>query len=251
MANYQTTGDDFIEGDNTDEYLHGGPNSGLGNDLIIGNGGNDTIYGGLQNDTMFGGAGNDEFIINGVDGWDTFNGGGDYDKIIIEDVSEYANYSLLNIDGIAGVEEIVNTHYKDAVIGVRSDQDFRGIILTNIDKIQGSKTGGETIRGSYGNDNIDGRGGNDVLQGDLGDDTLTGGDGNDFFVFAEGHGTNVVTDFTDGEDFIRFASTSASDYADVGATQVGSDVVLTVDSTVITLLNVNLTDLSNADFDFV
>ncbi|MDE4138866.1 MULTISPECIES: calcium-binding protein [Rhodobacterales] len=251
MANYPTTGDDFIEGDDTDEYLHGGPNSGLGNDLIIGNGGNDRIYGGLQNDTMFGGSGNDEFIINGVDGWDTFNGGSGYDKITIENVSEYANYSLLNIDGIAGVEEIVNTHYKDAVIGVRSDQDFRGITLTNIDKIQGSKTGGETIRGSYGNDNIDGRGGNDVLQGDLGDDTLTGGDGNDFFVFAEGHGTNVVTDFTDGEDFIRFASTSASDYADVGATQVGSDVVLTVDSTVITLLNVNLTDLSNADFDFV
>ncbi|MEX5597059.1 calcium-binding protein [Pseudophaeobacter sp. C1-32P7] len=251
MANYPTTGDDFIEGDNTDEYLHGGPNSGLGNDLIIGNGGNDTIYGGLQNDTMFGGAGNDEFIINGVDGWDTFNGGGDYDKIIIEDVSEYANYSLLNIDGIAGVEEIVNTHYKDAVIGVRSDQDFRGITLTNIDKIQGSKTGGETIRGSYGNDNIDGRGGNDVLQGDLGDDTLTGGDGNDFFVFAEGHGTNVVTDFTDGEDFIRLFGTTATDINDLSITQTMEGVEFTVDGTNILLAGADLATLSNADFEFV
>ena len=47
-----TTGDDFIVGSGSADYISGGPNSGLGEDFLMGGGGNDTIYGGLEDDYL-------------------------------------------------------------------------------------------------------------------------------------------------------------------------------------------------------
>ncbi|MGL5195611.1 MAG: hypothetical protein ACRC8Y_18670, partial [Chroococcales cyanobacterium] len=41
--------------------------------------------------------------------------------------------------------------------------------------------------------------------GDLGDDTLVGGPGSDRFVIRPNAGTDLIVDFTDGEDLIGLA----------------------------------------------
>ncbi|WP_263615891.1 calcium-binding protein [Phaeobacter italicus] len=150
---------------------------------------------------------------------------------------------------MTGIEKIVNTHYKDAVVEVRSDTDFRDVQLINIDKIIGSG-GGETIWGSADSDVIDAKEGDDVLDGGTGDDVLTGGAGADTFYFAFNDGENTVTDFTDGVDLLQL-ETSATDIADLSITQVDTDAHIITDSTTIILSNFTATNLTNADFDFI
>jgi Ca2+-binding RTX toxin-like protein len=63
----------------------------------------------------------------------------------------------------------------------------------------------DRLFGTEGSDNINARSGNDYLNGGAGNDTLTGGGGADQFVFKNGGGHDVVTDFTKGEDiFFNF-----------------------------------------------
>ena len=58
--------------------------------------------------------------------------------------------------------------------------------------------GNDTLSGGDGNDNLNGHGGNDTLSGGNGNDTLSGGqywrysDGFDVYVFAPGHGHDVI-----------------------------------------------------------
>jgi Ca2+-binding RTX toxin-like protein len=246
-----TTGDDFIVGSGSADYISGGPNSGLGEDFLMGGGGNDTIYGGLEDDYLSGGDGDDTFIIHGVDGWDTFSGGSGTDTISIENVSSYAYYSLLKIDSMSSIERIENNDIKDAVIEINGSMNFSSTTLVDIDEIRGSKTGADTIWGSQGDDHINGRGGDDVLEGEGGDDTLEGGTGADTFVFQDNDGEDTILDFADGTDLIRLENTSASDISDLTITNVAGDAKIEIDSTTIILESFDIADLTNADFDFV
>jgi Ca2+-binding RTX toxin-like protein len=54
-------------------------------------------------------------------------------------------------------------------------------------------------------DTLFGGKGNDKLVAGKGADTMTGGDGADIFVFGAGDGHDVISDFTQGEDVIRWA----------------------------------------------
>ena len=69
--------------------------------------------------------------------------------------------------------------------------------------------GADYLNGAFGNDTLVGGAGNDILQGWTGDDVLTGGAGADKFQFAfnnpKGMGTDLITDFNDGEDKIFIA----------------------------------------------
>ena len=100
-----------------------------------------------------------------------------------------------------------------------------------------------------------GGGGNDTLRGDAGDDVMTGGDGSDLFLFHNDFGQDIVSDFDLAEDVLSFASvdalTSFSDVVNNHATQVGSDVVISVSgSHEISLEDVTLGDLAAHHFDF-
>lgn len=59
--------------------------------------------------------------------------------------------------------------------------------------------------GGSGEDTIFGRGGNDTIIGGRSDDELTGDAGEDVFAFGTHLGTDVITDFTDGDDLLYLA----------------------------------------------
>ncbi|NES21769.1 MAG: calcium-binding protein, partial [Symploca sp. SIO3E6] len=65
--------------------------------------------------------------------------------------------------------------------------------------------GNDFLFGGPGNDTITGGLGDDLLRGGPGSDALTGDGGSDTFVLAPGEGTDTITDFSVGEDFIGLA----------------------------------------------
>lgn len=122
-------------------------------------------------------------------------------------------------------------------------------------------TGGgaaDIIDGGVGNDTIIGNGGLDVLNGGQGNDTLTGGVGasnQDTFLFKTTTiGQDVVTDWQDGIDYIRFQSAALTSFAQVqaNATQVGANVVIDMpnNSDTITVNNWTLAQMNSGDFLF-
>ncbi|WP_339384164.1 hypothetical protein [Microcoleus sp. LEGE 07076] len=56
--------------------------------------------------------------------------------------------------------------------------------------------------GGDGDDTVAGGIGDDWLIGDLGNDTLRGGSGRDYFLLSAGQGSDLIVDFTKGEDVL-------------------------------------------------
>jgi Ca2+-binding RTX toxin-like protein len=112
-----------------------------------------------------------------------------------------------------------------------------------------------------GNDSdnvLNGRQGDDRLTGRDGNDRLTGGKGDDDFIFSKGNGKDVVTDFVAKSEpeiehdklvFRGYDLTSAerSDFLDDHARDEGGNVVITMGHQQIKLLDLHVSDLSNAD----
>ena len=101
--------------------------------------------------------------------------------------------------------------------------------VDNLDDIEGTaevdylfgNAEANTLNGAAGNDFLDGGVGDDILVGGLGRDTLTGGVGADKFRIAENeNSTDIITDFTDGEDQLDLSeiteipSIDATNFAD-------------------------------------
>lgn len=94
----------------------------------------------------------------------------------------------------------------DMLLGTDADEVLSG--LDGDDTLVGNG-GANTLVGNSGNDVLYGGGNSDIfdpggetLTGLDGDDFLTGGDGNDRFILAP-LGTDTITDFTQGEDFLE------------------------------------------------
>lgn len=69
--------------------------------------------------------------------------------------------------------------------------------------------GDDRLSGGYGQDSLDGGVGTDTLFGGVGHDVLTGGSGRDQFVFnmaVRAEDSDVITDFTRGQDHIALSS---------------------------------------------
>ena len=172
-----------------------------------------TLTGSMGNDTIVGGTGDD-----------LLRGKGRSDKL----------------DGGAGHDELRG--------GLGSDELHGG---DGNDRLSGGK-GSDVLFGEAGDDTLYGRQSNDLLDGGAGNDTLEGGHGDDIFVFGDSHGNDVISDFTIGEDLIWIdrTTTAAIEYDDLGISQVGNDTVIDTGDSTITLLNVNMADLSIDDFFF-
>ena len=93
-----------------------------------------------------------------------------------------------------------------------------------------------------------------MLLGGEGDDQLTGGAGADTFVFTPDHGTDTITDFTDGEDTIDLSAFAGiTGFGDLQVTADGAAAVIDLTSYgggTVRLEDTDVSDLDAADFVF-
>ena len=89
-----------------------------------------------------------------------------------------------------------------------------------------------SIEGNGNDNSIVGGDGDDTLNGGKGNDTLTGGAGADVFIYANGGGNDVITDYVESVDVLKLTSgvikSSSID---------GSDVILNVGSGNVKIIN--------------
>ena len=223
------------------------------------------IHGSKYNDTLIGD--DNANIIYTNNGNDTVSAGGGNDKVVMGE-------GFSKADGGAGTDLLSYGSMQHAVTVDMSlgQTSYNGVVHDTF-------TNFENLDGSIYNDVIIGNSGNNIINGGAGDDTLTGGLGKDTFFFSGDFGHDKVTDFTVGQDKVRFALTTLHNFADVmsHAEQTANGVLIHVDGVVVTaadgttsivdatgaqangtvihdtilLQNLNLTDLHATDFVFI
>lgn len=132
------------------------------------------------------------------------------------------NQAANRLIGLDGADTIFGGAGKDGIKGGRGRDILEG--EDGKDNIRGGK-GKDRLEGGDGNDTLKGEKGQDKLYGQKGDDTLFGGSGEaDIFMFARGHGNDVIKDWDFGLDKIQiFTNIHYSGYS---ASDVGGDKVI-------------------------
>lgn len=148
-----------------------------------------------------------------------------------------------NLEGGLGNDTISGRDGNDTIHGYAGRDTLRG--NADNDRMFGDE-GNDRLFGGGGRDNLRGGGNNDFLSGDGGRDTLTGGRGHDRFNFKRGDGNDTITDFDIDQDFIKIGR-GANDFADLTFETSGSDVVVSFANVEITVENIAIGDLQNAD----
>ncbi|NEP30077.1 esterase-like activity of phytase family protein [Moorena sp. SIO3B2] len=170
------------------------------------------------------------------------------------------------INGFGGNDTIAGALGNDILFGGNGDDILRGdnnsrspdgkaggddIIYggSGSDRI-GGKFGNDSLYGGFGDDQLWGDAGDDLLSGGLGNDTLTGdnfsnGSGSDTFVLEIGEGTDTITDFELGTDFIGLGN--GLSFGEVSITSDSNNSLINVgDETLAVVLGV--TTLAERDF---
>ena len=222
--------DDTLTGDGHNNFFYGRE----GNDTLAGGAGMDTLIGGYGDDWLYGGPGAD--TLAGDSGADVLDGGAN-DAHANKDSADYSASP-------AGVTIDLSSKDSDGY-STGSGGHAQGDKLKNIESITGSPyndtlTGDDTrnhLTGSGGNDTLSGGGGNDTLSGGGGNDTLSGGPGTDAFIFHSGDGSDLIVDFTQGDDLIDLQSFNLIGIGDTALTITpeASDTVISVGDISITL----------------
>jgi trimeric autotransporter adhesin len=200
--------------------------------LLIGTADDDNIVGYASDDSLYGGAGNDR--LDGGDGSDTYTFGLGDGRDTIADSGAHGEDAIRFGAGIAPADVAVTRSESDLLLVVRatgermiiqgwfgnagptiesvvfedgtvwSPTELTAWALTPVapsgddDFIVGSDAG-DAIDALAGNDEIHAIAGDDQLIGGTGDDLLSGGSGNDTYVYAQGHGSDVIADEGTGD----------------------------------------------------
>ncbi|MCC6926188.1 M10 family metallopeptidase C-terminal domain-containing protein [Novosphingobium sp.] len=266
----------LIGGLGNDTFYGGGARDSIfgesGNDWLSGDAGIDYLVGGDGHDVILGGDGADEMY--GQDGSDTLNGGNTFDTDIMVGGAGsdylYGNSGLGDYDLMYGNEDddlyyvdtpadLVFEQAGEGIDWVIADIDGAGYYLyANIEKLtlQGTTPFGvgndldNIMTGSDSANWLLGGLGDDTLNGMLGDDVLFGEAGGDTFIFEQGTGSDIVGDFTRGQDKIDLSSYGLTftqlqglfvQNGNVGAIQM-------TNGDVIVLHNVTMSQLEASDF---
>ena len=105
-------------------------------------------------------------------------------------------------DRLASIENLTGSDHNDTLTGDPNPNVLKG--GGGNDDLAGGDEGisnagvGDTLYGGAGRDSLSGGGGDDKLDGGAGADELTGGAGADTFVFAPGHGDDIINDLAIG-----------------------------------------------------
>lgn len=279
-------GADYILGLSGDDAISGKG----GNDLLSGGTGDDTLNGGTGGDMMDGGEGHDIADYSGATGMvridlgdlsrnqgdaagDSFAGIEEWHGTTHDDVLWGDNAANILSSG-AGDDDMRGRGGRDRLEGGDGNDSLNG--GKGRDRLEGGlgddslfgNNGNDNMRSGKGHDTLDGGAGkdilvagksNDVLIGGAGNDTLSGGTGADIFVFADGHGNDVVQDFDALSALEKIDLSAVGAFTDVtdltgpggAAAQSGADVLIdTGAGNSILLVNTVLADLDATDFIF-
>lgn len=225
-----TSGADRLSGAAARDTLHGQ----RGNDVIEGHGGRDILYGESGRDTLSGGSSHDR--LYGGYGHDTLYGNSGYDKL-------FGGYGYDKLYGGYGNDRLFGGFGNDSLYGGAGHDKLYG--GSQHDYLSGG-SGNDTLVGAGGDDQLRGGSGNDALYGGSGTDVLTGGYGRDVFVFRRNDANDTITDFTLGVDQIQIKS-GASSLQELSFEQDGANVIVSFAATEITLQDMTVADIQNAD----
>ncbi len=222
----------------------------------------DNMRGGAGIDSLFGEAGND-LIIGDTDGAnDLYDGGTGIDTVsYAEAVSavranltlQFALGSEIGVDRLVGVESLTGGSGDDSLTGSTAAGTFSGGAGNDI---LSAGSGNDVLLGGDGADTINGGAGFDTITGGTGNDRLTGAFNADTFIFANGFGKDIITDFdssNSAEKIDLSAVANITDFNDLALnhlTQVGANAVISDGVDTITLLGVQATSLDSNDFIF-
>lgn len=148
------SGNDFLTGNSAANVLTGGA-------------GNDNLVGLTGNDTLDGGAGNDTYQFANGFGTDLIMDASGSDTLDFSQVTATVTYDATTGSAITGASTV----------------SFN-VANTTIEKVMGGTAG----------DSLTGGGGNDYFTGNAGNDTMDGAGGNDQYLYANGWGSDSITD---------------------------------------------------------
>lgn len=254
-------GDDDVRGGDADDILKGD----AGDDRLAGDKGADILEGGAGADTINGGAGVRDFAsyissdaaVSVSLATGTASGGhaaGDILQNIEGLIGSNHNDTLEGHNGhnqiVAGKgDDIVKGHggHDSIFLGAGNDQGHGGL---GNDLIQGDE-GNDILYGKIGNDTLGGGFGSDILVGGAGNDSLSGGVSDsvkDVFVFAVGSGTDLIADFENDIDKLKFLGLEFSDLTI--ADSANGAVISYGNEDSITIADIKAVNLTEADFIF-
>jgi Ca2+-binding RTX toxin-like protein len=239
----------YALGDNVENLSFTGTGAfvGTGNDLantIRGRSGADILDGGGGIDTLIGSTGNDTYRVNDASETVTEFAGEGNDTIEFTSTSFTARANVENLTFIGtGNATLTGNTLSNRLTGGGGDDSINGL------------AGSDTLDGGAGVDSLSGGDGNDRLTGGTGGDAMNGGLGNDIFVFLTGSGADVIAGFdgnpTNGQDRLDVQGmgvTAANFGAAVTIAQSGADTLITIGTDTITLVSVNASTITQADF---
>ncbi|MCG7657596.1 calcium-binding protein [Neisseriaceae bacterium CCUG 44465] len=240
---------DFLIGDKADNILNGSS----GDDFLIGGAGNDTLNGGAGSDTYIFTKGHGQDVIKdyGSDNNDTIRfidvasnevkfrkdgshliieGYNEQDSVRIQSFFENSYYQIetfqfsdktvtlqeyfengLTLTQTTGDDKVVGWNGKNILFGGDGNDT-----LTTYEK-------DDVLDGGAGDDVLNAGSGNDTLIGGAGNDILNGGAGSDTYVFAKGHGQDVIKDYGSESDVLVFSNVSLSE---INLYKQGSNLLL-------------------------
>ncbi len=206
-------------------------------DTMYGSNFNDTFYGMGGDDTFSSGAGSDTFVYTAGDGNDVIQ---DWSASTIEqDVLRLTN---LNISDVTFSHRLNSS---DLVIGINATGqtiqllgqftsittrygiervEFANGTIWNVDQLNAAAW----YRGTAADDAIYGSAFADTLFGGLGNDTLAGGANSDTYVYARGHGNDVINDGVGSSADIDTLSLTDLNAGDVSLRRVGADLFVDI-----------------------
>ncbi|MEQ9639906.1 MAG: hypothetical protein RIM84_07760 [Alphaproteobacteria bacterium] len=241
-------GDDLLAGGTGDDSLDGGDDADAiygqaDNDTLFGGGGDDRLFGNLGTDMLDGGAGDD--ALRGHPGDDLIGGGAGND-------SGFGGADNDTLNGDAGQDVLNGNSGIDSISGGADNDTLRG--QGGSDSLFGG-AGADNLLGMQGADELFGGAGNDTLTGGVGNDTLAGGDDIDIFVFGDGQGANLITDFDAAAEFVSLivSGIGVTGFADLTIADTGAGARITfeaIPTTAITLADVAAADLDAGNFFF-
>jgi glycerophosphoryl diester phosphodiesterase len=157
----------------------------------------------LAIDSRVGLAAVSDTITEGTNSRDTLVGTNDVNDFILAKAGDDTVAGLLGDDTLYGEagNDVLRGDSNDNVPDSAEDGDDVLYGGDGNDRLVG-RGGDDQLFGQAGNDRLWGNSGDDLLRGGVGRDTLEGNDGRDTFVIAAGEGTDVILDFTAGEDTI-------------------------------------------------